>query len=131
MAVQEHANVHAPRSGVYIVEKEFTHKVKRVVGSIFRPRRYPRLRPRNLRALVADGYIRLATGKDTPVVKKPSVEAEVAGAVEATVEVEGSIKAVNGGWYVVKVGDQQRKVQGEDAAEALLAEMIVEAKAGA
>jgi hypothetical protein len=53
------------RSSHYKVLKEFTHKRKQEVGSVFRPRRYPRLRPMKLRQLIADGFIKPLTKKET------------------------------------------------------------------
>jgi hypothetical protein len=63
-AADKKVKTHLQRGILYVVLKEFTHKRTQPVGSIFRPRRYPRLRPLRLRELIADGYIKPATKKD-------------------------------------------------------------------
>jgi len=120
----------AQRKGLYVVEKEFTHKRKQVVGSIFRPRRYPRLRPLKLQGLIAGGYIRLASADEVRQKRAPqtvrinrSEKSVVAPPIpdgdEAAVS---SIRPVGGGWWEVVIDNEVTKVQGKEAAETMLAE---------
>jgi hypothetical protein len=121
------------RTGVYIVEEEFTHKRKQTVGSLFRPRRYPRLRPLKLRELIAGGLIRPATPDELEELKaakpvtriNPSSYRYVDPVEEADEEsVAPAVKNVGGGWYEVSFKGEVRKVQGEAVANELVAELM-------
>jgi len=108
------------RSGVYIVEQEFTHKRKQSVGSTFRPQRYPRLRPLNLRKLIAEGFIRPVTQKELDAMK----------AVVAPERLRPTIAPLRGGWYEVTFKGEVHKAQGLEAADAMAEELWYKDKDG-
>lgn len=118
------------RRTIYVVEEEFTHKRKQPVGSIFRPRRYPRLRPLRLRELIAGGFIRPATDEEVAAFKQqPKTRINPVSSMYVpeegeSDEVETGIEELGGGWYEVTGPDGEvHKVQGQEAAEQLLEEL--------
>ena len=118
------------RKALYIVEKEFTHKRKQIVGSIFRPRRYPRLRPMKLRELIANGYIRPAT-KEEAVMSTAKLVTRINSPSSSDIALEPlipTLEHVGGGWYEITIREEVIRVQGKEAAEAVLAEAMDEIK---